>query len=63
MHSDAGRASPFECKKAIMMGASLTSSECERRMKAWLLAGLEVDPSDPSGRAKHVQMDARKMDL
>ena len=33
--------------------------ECRRHVKAWLLAGVEIDPTLPSARTDHVRINPR----
>ena len=64
MHRNQDDAAATVCKKQITYGSgknALTDAECIRRLKQWLLKGLEIDATSPNARQTHVyKMDPRK---
>jgi hypothetical protein len=48
------------CQKQLRFGA-LEPEECCRRIKAWLLEGFSIDPSDPDARLAHLHIDPRTL--
>ena len=49
------------CKKQILFGKKhpLDYDECRRHGKAWLLAGVEIDPTLPEARTDHLRINSR----
>ena len=49
------------CKKQIPFGKKhpLGYDECRRHVKAWLLAGVDIDPRLPSARSDHLRINPR----
>lgn len=52
-HSDDDVAE-IKCKKMLMMGKTMSSDECKRRVQGWLLEGATIDTDDAGGRKNHV---------
>ena len=51
---DLASSSDLQCKKAITVTASMSSEECELRMKMWLLRGRAIPAEGPWSRYQHV---------
>lgn len=49
------------CKKRLDVGAGMSSEECCRRLKLWLLEGLSIDVDDPEGRQRHLEVQPREL--
>lgn len=48
------------CKRQLVLG-DMTESECRRRLKAWLLAGVDIPPG-PTARFRHFEIMPRMID-
>ncbi len=61
-HRDSADAPTAVCKKQITYGKeALSDDECVLRLKRWLVMGLRIDNTDPSGRSIHLAHDARSL--
>lgn len=60
-----GRHGPDLCKKAMNLGSgarALTDEECVITWKRWVIAGMAIGTSEPSGRFSHVSLtNAREL--
>jgi hypothetical protein len=57
VHVNTTDARGAQCKIQLTYGigsSPIPDAECRQRMKAWLLAGLDVDVDDPRARTQHV---------